>query len=124
MMPVRFMRSTARIAAGNLLLVKCAYALSACGMPEREPARAIAQTEASPCHEREARAGGLCVLHCLGAQQSLDKPSLPVPGRFESPVLVVAHAISQAAASWPERLQAVCPAADPPRHILFRTLLI
>ena len=71
-----------------MLSVQAAFAFAACVSPEREPARAIAQMDVPPCHEQESNTDGLCVLHCLGDQQSLDKPSAKLPSLGEAPVLV------------------------------------
>ena len=90
---------------------------------EREPALAIAQTDVPPCHEQESKTDGLCVLHCLGDQQSLDKPSVKLPALGEAPVLVVLTPVlyPTLCARMPDA--PVCVSAPPPR-ILFSKLLI
>jgi len=90
---------------------------------EREPALAIAQTDVPPCHEQESKTDGLCVLHCLGDQQSLDKPSVKLPALGEAPVLVVLTPVLYPTlyARMPDA--PVCVSAPPPR-ILFSKLLI
>lgn len=83
------LRWTARLLVGILASVQGAFALAGCVLPEREQARAISQMDVPPCHEQESKTDGLCVLHCLGDQQSLDKPSVKLPVLGEAPVLVV-----------------------------------
>ena len=82
-------RLTARMLIGLLVSVQGAFAFTGCIMPEREPVLAITQTEMPPCHEQESKTDGLCVLHCAGDKQSLDKPSIKLPSIGVAPVLVV-----------------------------------
>jgi hypothetical protein len=108
---------------GLLVMIQGAFAVAACATPEREPARAISQMDMPPCHEQESKTDGLCVLHCVGDQQSLDKPSLKLPAIGEAPVLVVltpvpCPVLSVRAPDVPARSSA------PPPRILFSKLLI
>ncbi len=119
----RLVRWTARLVAGVLLCVQGAFAFGACGLPVREPARAIADMNPPPCHEPEATAGGLCVLHCLSDQQSLDKPGLQPAAIGEASLLVVALPRPETGPSAQVLRRSVAPHAPPPR-ILFQSFLI
>ncbi|SRR5258706_16073486 len=118
----RLLRWTARIVAGVLLCVQGAFAFGSCGMPIREPARVIADMNLPACHEPEVKVEGLCVLHCLSDQQSLDKPDLKPAAVADAPMLLVAERrppISTELVVWKS------PALHaPPARILFRSLLI
>jgi hypothetical protein len=117
------LRWTACVLAGILVSVQAAFALAACMPPASEPAQAIAQTEVPPCHEQQAQVDGLCVLHCLGDRQSLDKPSVKVPALGEAPVLVVLTPMLHAA-SYLRMPDAPVRVSAPPLRILFSKLLI
>jgi hypothetical protein len=90
---------------------------------EREPAPAMTQMDMSPCHEQESKTDGLCVLHCVGEKQSLDKPSVKLPSIGVAPVLVVLgpalHSPSYVGVEG-----APARASAPPPRILFSRLLI
>ncbi len=118
-----FLRWTARVLVGMLVLVQGAFAAAGCVFPEREPARAIAQIDMPPCHEQESKTDGLCVLHCVGDQQSLDKPSVKLPAIGEAPVLIVLAPVLHAAFFVRVPDVPACSSAPPPR-ILFSKLLI
>jgi len=117
------LRWVACVVAGTLLSVQVAFAMAACAAPVGEPALAIAQTEVPPCHEQEAQSDGLCVLHCLGERQSLDKPSAKLPGVGVAPVLVVLAPIPHSANYVRISDAPACVSAPPPR-ILFSRLLV
>ena len=118
-----FIRWTARILVGLLVSVQGAFAVAACVTAEREPALAIAQTDIPPCHEQESKTDGLCVLHCLGDQQTLDKPSVTLPSLGEAPVLVVLTPILHSTLCVRVPDAPACVSA-PPLRILFSKLLI
>jgi hypothetical protein len=117
------LRWTACVLAGTMVSVQAAFAFAACVSPEREPARAIAQMDVPPCHEQESKTDGLCVLHCLGDRQSLDKPSVKLPSLGEAPVLVVLTPMLHSA-PYVRRHDAPVRVSAPPSRILFSKLLI
>jgi hypothetical protein len=66
----------------------------------------------------------LCLAHCLGEDQSLDKPLVKVPALSAAPVFSMpALLVSPHEARVPRRL-AVPHAPGPPPRILFQSLLI
>jgi len=119
----RLVRWTARILGGVLLCVQGAFAFGACGLPVRAPAQAIAGVNSPPCHEREAKTDGLCVLHCLSDQQSLDKPDLKLAAIGDAFVLEVALWRPAADSKVHVFRKSAAPHA-PPRRILFQSFLI
>ena len=123
-MPRRDLLRFARLILGAFLLAQAALALAACEWGTRDAARAVAMAAGAgnaPCHEA-AEAGadsGLCLTHCLGAQQSLDKPSVALP------VVGLVAALPQApAAPVVIRRERPLPIAAPPPRILFQSFLI
>ena len=120
MFPRRSLLRIARLLLGAFLLAQAAMALAACDWSARDAARAVtiaAGSANAPCHEAGADAG-LCLTHCLGDQQRLDKPSV-------TPALAPAAALPRApappAAVW--RVRPLAASAPPPR-ILFQSFLI
>jgi len=114
-------------ALAAMVFVQAALALAACrfdgGAPARILASAMPEANAHPCHE-PAESINLCLAHCRGDKQTLDKPQVKVP----------APSIHQAALAvnvWPQ-LQLVglagrpapVPTAAPPPRILFQSFLI
>jgi hypothetical protein len=79
----------------------------------------------APCHESgsAAPASALCLGHCLGEKQSLDKPSFAVPAIALVAVLLIAPAASPHAQRAMRRERPLRAAAPPPR-ILFQSFLI
>jgi hypothetical protein len=79
----------------------------------------------APCHEagKTAPDSVLCLPHCLGEQQSLDKPSFAVPALASIAVMWFAPAASAHAQSTVRR-ERPRPAAAPPLRILFQSFLI
>jgi hypothetical protein len=128
MFPRRALLRTTRLLFGIFLLAQMTLALAACNFVARDAARAVAAAAgnaSAPCHEsgEPATDSGLCLPHCLGGQQSLDKPSVTIPAL--APVAVhsavpaaAAHALHAA------RRERPLPAAAPPRRILFQSFLI
>ncbi len=124
MIPRRLLRLAARTLVGALLFAQAAVALAACDWLQRAPAHAIAQAEQpaaeARCHEQE-RNVNLCVAHCLGEDQSLDKPSVSIPAFAAAPVLLLSL-IALAPLHAARDAEFVPPAAGPPPRILFQTL--
>lgn len=124
MFPRRSLLRITRLILGAFLLAQAALAMAACEWGARDAARAVAMAggaASAPCHDAgESDAdGGLCLTHCLGAHQSLDKPSVSLPA-----VAFVA-ALPQAPMA-PEVIRRERPlaASAPPPRILFQTFLI
>lgn len=107
-----------------MLFAQAAFALAACD-PARM-SRALMQVPSSAeqagCHEAADNAN-LCLAHCQGREQTLDKHQVKVPDAPSHAVLLVR--------AWPDARPYVrsiprtpLPAAGPPPRILFSTLLI
>lgn len=111
-----------------MLFAQAALALAACESIDRVPALVIALAEqenaGAPCHE-SSRNVNLCMMHCLGDDQSLDKPPLKVPPVLDSFVFIVpaATVVSHHDARPPARAL-VRSSAAPPARILFQSFLI
>ena len=119
---------TTRLILGTFVLAQAALALAACDWGARDAARAVAMAAGSgdaPCHESgsAAPASGLCLTHCLGELQSLDKPSIAVPAFASVAVLFIAPAVFSRAQRVACRERPLAASAPPPR-ILFQSLLI
>ena len=117
-----------RLILGAFLLAQAALALAACEWGARDAARAVTVAAGSgdaPCHEsgKTAPDSVLCLPHCLGQQQSLDKPSFAVAALAPIAVLWIAPAASAHAQSTVRR-ERPRPAAAPPARILFQSFLI
>lgn len=116
----------ARLALAAMLFTQAALVLAACESAWRAPALVIAlaerENDGENCHEPGINVN-LCLAHCLGDDQSLDKPLVKVPLSvvpvFFMPVLFVS--LDEARAS---QRRAVPHAAGPPLRILFQSLLI
>lgn len=123
MIPRRLLRLAARTLIGALLFSQAAVALAACDWLRRAPAHAIAQAEQpaaeARCHE-QGRNLNLCVAHCLGEDQSLDKPAVSVPGFDAAPVLSL-PLIALAPRHVARDAEFVPVAAGPPPRIRFQT---
>jgi len=117
---------TAGIAAlAAMLFSQAAFALAACD-PARAPSRAlmiVAQNaEYATCHEPADNAN-LCLAHCQGGEQTLDKHQVKVPEVSLQAVLPPrAWQEARQPTRWTPR--APYPPAGPPPRILFRSLLI
>ena len=116
----------AQLALTAMLFAQGALAFAACDWVRRAPAHAIAQ-ESQPvddasCHEQK-RNVNLCVAHCLGEDQSLDKHTTPIPALAAAPVLTLREVLLA-----PQRLarssDRIDPAIGPPPHIRFRSLIL
>jgi hypothetical protein len=125
MMSIRTVKRIALSLLAALLFAQGALAAAGCDRLQRAPAEAIAVAgeETPPCHQSQRSMDNLCVLHCLGEFQSLDKPSAKLPALGDAPVLVVLVP----APRWALRVYAPdAPArvSAPPPRILFSKLLI
>lgn len=121
------LKGMARLALAAVMFTQAALVFAACESAWRSPARVIALVEqgidGENCHEPAINAN-LCLAHCLGEDQSLDKPLLKVPALAVAPVLFMrAEFASHLQSAAPQRL-AVPHAAGPPLRILFQSLLI
>jgi len=124
----RSLLRSARLVLGAFLLAQAALAFSACDWGSRDAARAVAMaagTGEAPCHESGTAStdSGLCLPHCLGEHQRLDKPSLAVPPVAAVAVLWIAPSAPTLAPRVLRRERPLASAAPPPR-ILFQSLLI
>ena len=116
----------ARIAAlAAMLFAQAAFALAACnlsGPASRAQMIAAQSAETAGCHQPSDNAN-LCLAHCQGREQTLDKHQVKVPDApFAVIQLVTAWPDSSQLARFSPRLPA--PAVGPPPRILFRSLLI
>lgn len=124
MFPRRSLLRITRLVLGAFLLAQAALAMAACEWGMRDAARAVAMAGGAanaPCHEvGEASAdAGLCLTHCLGAQQSLGKPFVALPQfRFDAALPVAPAALIDF------RRERPLAAAPPPPRILFQSFLI
>ncbi|HEU4353871.1 MAG TPA: hypothetical protein VFR66_18540 [Burkholderiales bacterium] len=108
-----------------MLFAQAAFALAACNLSSsasRAQMIATQGAETAGCHEAPDNAH-LCLAHCQGREQTLDKHQLKLP---EAPL----HFI-QLARAWHDAPQLArfaprvsTPTVGPPPRILFRTLLI
>jgi len=119
-------RLTARIAAAALLFAQALVAFAGCQLPAHSAAAAIAEQSATAgeakCHE-QARMVNLCVAHCLGEDQSLDKPTSTVPVAATAAVLVL-HERLLAPHPWLRSQVRATAAIGPPPRIRFQSLLL
>ena len=121
------LKGMARLALAAILFTQAALVFAACESAWRAPALVIALAErridGENCHERGINVN-LCLAHCLGEDQSLDKPLVKVPALSAAPVFSMpAVLVSPHEAHAPRRL-AVPHAPGPPPRILFQSLLI
>ena len=128
MLARRALLRTTRLLLAAFLLAQAALALAACDWGVRDAARAVAMAAGggdAPCHEsgNSAPASKLCLTHCLGELQSLDKPTIAVPTLAPASVLFIAPAVSSLAQRVSRRERPLAASAPPPR-ILFQSLLI
>jgi len=121
------LKAMARLALAAVLFTQAALVFAACESLWRAPALVIALAERAidgeNCHEPGINVN-LCLAHCLGDDQSLDKPLVKVPAlAFAPPFFVPAVQVLPDAARAPQR-RAVPHAAGPPLRILYQSLLI
>ena len=128
MLPRRALLRTTRLLLAAFLLAQAALALASCDWGARDAARAVAMAAGggdAPCHEsgNTAPASGLCLTHCLGELQSLDKPSFAVPTLAPVAVLFITPTVFSHVQRVACRERPLAASAPPPR-ILFQSLLI
>ena len=121
------LKGMARLALAAVMFTQAALVFAACESAWRSPARVIALVEqgidGENCHEPAINAN-LCLAHCLGEDQSLDKPLVKVPAPSVAPAFFMPVVfVSPPEACAPRRL-AVPHAAGPPARILFQSFLI
>lgn len=121
------LKGMARLALAAMLFTQAALVFAACESAWRAPALVIALAEhgidGGNCHEQGINVN-LCLAHCLGDDQSLDKPLVKVPALSVAQVFFIpAMLVSPHEARAPRR-PAVPHAAGPPLRILFQSLLI
>ena len=121
------LKATARLALAAMLFTQAALVFAVCESAWRAPALVIALSEqridSADCHEQRINVN-LCLAHCLGEDQSLDKPLVKVPTlSVESVFFMPALLVSPQEACVPRPL-AVPHVAGPPPRILFQSLLI
>jgi hypothetical protein len=119
-------RLVARIVAAALLFAHALVAFANCQMPARSAAAAIAGPPAAAgeakCHE-QSRMVNLCVAHCLGEDQSLDKPTSAVPVASSAAVLVLHDGLLAPRSRLRSEIRAPAAIGPPPR-IRFQSLLL
>jgi hypothetical protein len=122
-----FFRSRIRGIAKGLLIAmlfaQAAIATAACDMPERTPAKAIAQEPAMPCHEEPVQNANLCLADCLSGDQSADSPQVALPAWNSAVTLTIEIPDLHGVRSTIVQHALPRPPAPPPR-ILFQTFLI
>jgi len=110
-----------------MLFTQVALALSACGMDGGAPVQAFAsampEANAHPCHDEPAEGTNLCLAHCQGSKQTLDKPQLKVPPVSIQPALAF-HVWREPRPTGLAGRPAPVPTAAPPPRILFQSFLI
>lgn len=121
----RSLHAAAFVALAAMLFAQAAFALAACD-PAQASSRALMlavhATEQANCHEPVDNAN-LCLAHCQGREQTLDKHQVKVPDASVHAVLPQrAFQDKVQPLSWTPRIP--IRAAGPPARILFRTLLI
>lgn len=121
------LKGMARLALAAMLFTQAALVLAACESAWRAPARVIALAErgmnGENCHGPGTNVN-LCLAHCLGDDQSLDKPLVKVPALSVAPLFFIpALFLSPDEARGPPGRD-VPHAAGPPLRILFQSLLI
>ena len=119
------LKGMARLALAALLFAQAALVVAACESVRRAPALAVAEhrINGETCHE-QGRNLNLCLAHCLGEDQSLDKPLVKVPALSGAPVLCVPARRAALHDACAPRHLAVPHAGAPPPRILFQSLLI
>lgn len=108
-----------------MLFAQAAFALASCDEYRAQSRALLAAAQnagGAPCHESGVNAN-LCLTHCQGGDQTLDKHQVKVPEPAVAPSLATARLDlydppSARLARLPQ------PFAGPPPRIRFRTLLI
>jgi len=115
-------------ALAAMLFAQAALALAACDWGARDAARAVMVAAGSgdaPCHEagKASPDSGLCLTHCLGERQSLDKPSAALPALATAAVLTL-HRLAPESRHALRTADQPATAAGPPLRILFQSFQI
>ncbi len=126
-----FLRSTLKrlgqLALAAMVFTQVALAFAACESSQRAPALVIAlaerQVNGEHCHDAAINVN-LCLAHCLGEDQSLDKPPVQVPAPSIAPLFILPPVFAAPREAWAPQRLAVPQAAGPPARILFHSLLI
>ena len=119
------LKGWARLMLAALLFAQAALSLAACNWVQREPALAVAhanQPAGEPCPMLE-QSKNLCVAHCLGEDQSLDKPSIAMPALAAAPAFAL-RAIALKPHHFAHAADLVATAIGPPLHIRFQSFLL
>ena len=120
----RSVRKIASVLLGVLLFAQAALAVADCVWLRAAPARAIMTEADEPsCHDQPASNSNLCLAHCLGNDQSADKPEVAIPAWSQAYFLVVVDIESVWAPQAVLHYTLPRPGAPPPR-ILFQSFLI
>ena len=118
-------RGWARLMLAALLFAQAALSLAACEWMQRAPALAVAQAHdpaGEPCPMLE-QSKNLCVAHCLGEDQSLDKPLSTLPALAAAPAFVL-RAIALKPHHLAHAADLIPTAIGPPLHIRFQSFLL
>ena len=121
MLTLRRLRLTAHVLLAALLFAHAALAIAACDLLRRAPAQAFTAAQAPTCHAATATNANLCLAHCLGGDQSADKPPVPSAAFAAIPVLVVSAAPAPAMA---RDVRGEIPHLGPPPRIRFHSFRI
>ncbi|HSA69436.1 MAG TPA: hypothetical protein VLF65_07505 [Burkholderiales bacterium] len=121
----RSLRFLGIVALTAMVFAQAAFALAACDDYRAQSRALLAATEQAEtigCHEAEVNAN-ICLAHCQGRDQTLDKHRVNVPAASLHPVLTIR---SGQPARQPDLVFARLPQAiaAPPARILFQSLLI
>jgi hypothetical protein len=113
------------VALAAMLFAQAAFALAACAATDATSTMrviAVQGAQGAPCHQ-PAENSNLCLTHCQGAEQTLDKHQVKLPELSHQAGLAIPHwREARKPLAWLPRLPS--PVAGPPPRILFRTLLI
>jgi len=119
------LKGWARLLLAALLFAHGALSLAACTWMQRAPALAVAhanQPAGEPCPMLEQNKN-LCVAHCLGEDQSLDKPSIAMPALAAAPAFAL-RAIALKPHHLAHAADLIPTAIGPPLHIRFQSFLL
>lgn len=121
------LKRMARLALAAMMFTQAALTFAACESVRRAPALVIAlaehRIESGNCHEQAINVN-LCLAHCLGEDQSLDRPIVKVPALIAVSALYMPVVLASLRDSCAPRRMAVPYAGAPPPRILFQSLLI
>jgi hypothetical protein len=119
----RFFAALAALAA--MMFAQAAFAFAACDT-SKMPSRAemlVQGEERAPCHE-PAENVNLCLAHCQGAEQTLDKHQLKKLSAPSAVAVLEPRDWQRVGRSIVWTPRAPSPAAGPPPRILYRSLQI